>query len=250
MSKDYCCRHGHRFTLEEATKYEFVCTFDGTAIRFDPLSESEQALPERPPAPPTRFGDDSDGFEASWAPSWERPLYAPSLDRPAPAAPAPAPERARTARRSKPQARTSETAASSAAARVVNTWFDSDHPPPFLVGQRYVFCLQIGPEREGAEKAKFAEPDFGNHASLDICVSLYSRDCELENSGGVLHLDRVGATDVLAVGLRPRRSGRCKLDIVLSLARELDVLQTLAVELEVAKPKVKARPTAPRARGG
>jgi hypothetical protein len=120
--------------------------------------------------------------------------------------------------------------------RVVNTWFEGEAPfPPLYVGQKYLFHFNIGAPR--AETAgtttSFAEPDFGSKDSIQLLVSLFSEDFTLATRQQVLILWRTGNTDILTTGVTARHAGSCRLEVVISLARELDVLQQLHIDVEV-----------------
>ena len=46
-------------------------------------------------------------------------------------------------------------------------------------------------------------------------------------------LSRTGDSPPVETKVKPLKSGRCRLEIVISLSRELDLLQTLLVEIDV-----------------
>jgi hypothetical protein len=130
--------------------------------------------------------------------------------------------------------------------RFVNTWFEADRPvPPLTLGQWEVFCLDIGPREDEANAVPFAEPDFGVHHELELCVTLYSRELDIEHGTARIRLPRTGRSSVARTRVRAHVAGHCRLDIVLSLARELDILQTLSVEVRAQAQLAAIGATAP-----
>jgi hypothetical protein len=125
-------------------------------------------------------------------------------------------------------------ARSTPAPRFVNTWFESDAAvPPLLVGHWYTFCLDVGPKREDvAAFAPFTEPDFGSHQVLSLRATFFSRELDVERADAVIQLPRAGRSSPARLRVRPRAAGACRLQILLSLERELDVLQSLTVEID------------------
>lgn len=122
--------------------------------------------------------------------------------------------------------------------RFVNTWFEGEEPVvPLVVGRRYRFRLQIGPRRAeaGPEPAPFVEPDWGDKVAIDLLISLYSEDFQIEGRHHRFILFRQEASEVLTSHLTPRRSGRLRLQLLVSLARELEVLQQLGIEVEAVE---------------
>lgn len=118
--------------------------------------------------------------------------------------------------------------------RVVNTWFESDAPlPPFVAGDWYWFCVQIGWPVAGVAGTTFVEPDFGSHDVLELQVALFSRDFDVAQGSEVITLPRTGSSSLFRTRVRPRNEGACRVEVVLSLARELDVLQSLGVVVTV-----------------
>jgi hypothetical protein len=118
--------------------------------------------------------------------------------------------------------------------RVLNAWFTGEPPfPPLRAGRPYDFLFQIGaprPQGQGVVVA-FVEPDFGGHPSLSLLVSLFSEDFVIEVRQHDLVLPLTGETEVAKTRLTPRRGGLLRLEVVVSLARELDVLQQLFIEV-------------------
>lgn len=134
----------------------------------------------------------------------------------------------------------------SAAPRFVNTWFESDEEPvlPLIVGRKTRLFLQIGYRRDddpGSSTTPFAEPDWGGHDHLDLLVSLYSAELSIEPRQQRLLLPRLGESGTLEFTVTPRAAGACRIRIVVSLARELEILQRLSLEVEAV--------TAPAAAG-
>jgi len=126
--------------------------------------------------------------------------------------------------------------------RVVNTWFESEHRPvlPLLVGSTYVFKLDIGaPHHErGAQGATFTEPDFGDRKNIDLLISLFSDDFTIASPHHRLNLPKKANSDVIRANVTVLRPGRCRIDVIISLRRELEVLQRLQVEVEAIRPSV------------
>ncbi len=120
--------------------------------------------------------------------------------------------------------------------RYVNTWFEGDEPVlPLVAGRRYEFKLAIGArrERDGVEATVFVEPDFAHHQNVDLLISLYSEDFEIETPSHQLCLWKDADSDTVATGVTPRRPGRAEIRVVISLYRELEVLQRLSVGVDV-----------------
>ncbi len=128
------------------------------------------------------------------------------------------------------------------ASRFVNTWLEGPEPLlPLVVGRPTSLHLQIGPRRDrtpGGGATPFAEPDWGDRTRLELVVSLYSRELALAPRHQRLVLPRFEPSTILTWEVTPRRPGRCRLRIVISLARELELLQTLHLELEAAATAV------------
>jgi hypothetical protein len=100
------------------------------------------------------------------------------------------------------------------------------------VGRLYTFKLDIGPSRVGSlTNESFPEPDFGPRKDLYLLVSFFSDDLDIRVRNVAMSLPKVGPSDVVTTELRARRSGKCRLEIVISLHKELD--QMCRVELEL-----------------
>lgn len=111
--------------------------------------------------------------------------------------------------------------------------------PPLRVDHTYTFKFNIGadPHREGVTSEEFEEPDFGERESLDLLLSLFSEDFHIENYHHPVALPRVGSTETLKTQVRPLHEGTCRIEIIVSLAKELEVLQIVEVTVEaVATP--------------
>lgn len=124
------------------------------------------------------------------------------------------------------------------AGRFVNTWFDGgEKSDGLVVGVSYTFSLQIAaqPIQEGGDSQQFAEPDFGHHSGVHLLISLYSDELEIEKMNHHLWLPAYvnESTEVASTVVRPTRAGPAEIRIVISLDRELEVLQRLRVDLEV-----------------
>lgn len=123
------------------------------------------------------------------------------------------------------------------AARYVNTWFEGEGETllPLVVGQAYSFKLYIGARKEepepGAQTAPFAEPDFGARQELDLLIGLYSEDFSIVRSQHPLVLPRVGPSPEIQTKVTPAHAGACRISIVVSLVRELELLQELEIEV-------------------
>jgi serine/threonine protein kinase len=127
--------------------------------------------------------------------------------------------------------------------RVVNCWFEGDGSiPPLVVGRRYSFKLNIGSPRKetSGTSTDFKEPDFGELTEINLLVSFFSSDFEIDRSkrNWPLTLCRTGDTDTVETNLKPIHAGECTLEIVISLAKELEVLQALEVEINAVEQAV------------
>jgi serine/threonine protein kinase len=129
--------------------------------------------------------------------------------------------------------------------RYVNTWFEWEEKPqlpPLVVRRSYAFKLNIGSRRNdsSAHSAEFAGADFGGRESISLLVSLFGNDFEVENRRLPLELGRAGDSAVVETTVKPLSAKKCKLAIVISLAVELEIIQTCEVEvaaIEEAAPK-------------
>ncbi len=126
--------------------------------------------------------------------------------------------------------------------RVVNTWFEGDSEPvlPLIVGNLYKLKLNIGAPLQkpgGVEVTDFIEPDFGGKEWIDLVISFFSEDFEIATRNHVLGLPRLGDSATVEASVQPIKTDNCRLNIVISLRREMDVLQRLRVEVQaVAAP--------------
>lgn len=123
------------------------------------------------------------------------------------------------------------------ARRFVNAWFEGKGQiPPLEVNSWYTFHVNIGAarnEKAGSSKT-FSEPDFGDNKELKLVVSLFSTDFEIERGGRSLELvlPRQGDSRILNVEVKPVHEGACRIEMVISLARELEVLQVLEASIQ------------------
>jgi hypothetical protein len=94
--------------------------------------------------------------------------------------------------------------------------------------------LNIGARTlEGSmQSAPFSEPDFNGQSSVELLVSIFSMDFEIRTRQFRLTLPRLGDTETVESQVRPIREGPCQIEIVISTARELEVLQTLRATVE------------------
>lgn len=127
-------------------------------------------------------------------------------------------------------------ASSGAEHRYVNTWFESEKKmqlPPLVVNRSYAFKLNIGSRRKdpSADSPEFEEADFGGRESISLLVSVFGDDFEVENRCLPLELGRVGDSPDVETNVKPLSAKKCKLVIVISLAVELEMIQTCEVEV-------------------
>jgi serine/threonine protein kinase len=153
-----------------------------------------------------------------------------SKEKPSPASGAAEPQVAVAAKpKSKPSASSTEH-------RYVNTWFEWEEKtqlPPLVVNRAYAFKLNIGSRRNDscADSAEFVGADFGGRESISLLVSLFGNDFEVENRCLPLELGRSGGSPVVETNVKPLSAKKCKLVIVISLAIELEMIQTCEVEV-------------------
>jgi len=133
------------------------------------------------------------------------------------------------------------------ARRFVNAWFEGKGQiPPLEVDSWYTFHVNIGALRneKAGTSGVFSEPDFGDNKELKLLVSFFSTDFEIQKGGRGLELvlPRQGDSRILEVEVKPVHEGACRIEMVISLARELEVLQVLeaAIQAEVANVSVSA----------
>ena len=166
-----------------------------------------------------------------------------SKEKPSPTLGAAEPEAAMAATpKSKPSASSTEH-------RYVNTWFEWEEKtqlPPLVVNRSYAFKLNIGSRRNDsfADSAEFVGADFGGRESISLLVSLFGDDFEVENRCLPVELGRVGDSPVVETNVKPLSAKKCKLVIVISLAIELEMIQTCEVEVPAIN---QAAPTTLRA---
>lgn len=117
--------------------------------------------------------------------------------------------------------------------RFVNTWFESQNEvqaPPLFVNRFYTLKLNIGSRRNDSS-AEFEGADFGGRENVSLLVSLFGEDFEMENRCLLLELSRRGDSSPVETSVKPLSAKKCKLEIVISLAVELEVIQTCEVEV-------------------
>lgn len=124
--------------------------------------------------------------------------------------------------------------------RSLNTWFEGpdDDLPPLVTGRTYDFKFQIArrkTEKAAGQATDFVEPDFGEHLNVSILATLYSDDFDIDRRHHQFWLDRVEDSVVLSTEVIPRTSGIGSIRLVLSLQRELEILQAVRVEVEVVE---------------
>jgi serine/threonine protein kinase len=145
------------------------------------------------------------------------------------------PEEARTAKKSV-SAEVGETRKSKTGkgkARSVNTWMEPiDDPLPVKRNCWYKFALNIGHTRKGLA-TPFHEPDFGKSAALDLLICLFSRDFKIERRQLVLTIPKEGESQVVDTKVRALRDGNCRIDILICLRKELELLQSLVANIDV-----------------
>jgi len=128
-------------------------------------------------------------------------------------------------------------------ARFVNTWFEGEEPVlPLRLGDWHIFKLNIGARRQdfSGTSAPFTEPAFGQQNQQNLLVSFFSEHFEITKRHIDLVLPRAGDTDAIETRLKPIHAGECVLEIVVSLAKELEILQTLEVRVEAIEAAVAA----------
>jgi hypothetical protein len=130
---------------------------------------------------------------------------------------------------------------SGVAPRYVNTWFDGEEPVlPLLLGRTVTFCLDIGPRNErDAQSTLLQEPDFGGKESIELLVTLYGDGVTIAEPNHRLWLPRVGIAGPIKTAVTPNRAGDCTIQIVISLAHELAILQALTVRASAKDTEVK-----------
>ena len=89
--------------------------------------------------------------------------------------------------------------------------------------------------RDSQQAARFVEPDFGGREDLPLLISLYGSDFEIERRRLDLSLPRRGSSEYVQTRVMPLSAKKCKLEIVVSLAIELEVIQICEVEVEAVE---------------
>jgi recombination protein RecA len=123
------------------------------------------------------------------------------------------------------------------APRFLNTWFEGDAEPllPLVVGEWTDFKFQIGGRRAqtpGGGAAAFVEPDFGSHSAVDLLVTLYSSDFQIAEANHTFQLQKIGDSPVQTTSVSPLHAGTCRLRLVVCLRKELELLQSVLLEVE------------------
>lgn len=113
---------------------------------------------------------------------------------------------------------------------------------PLRLGDWHIFKLNIGARRQdfSGTSAPFTEPAFGQQNQQNLLVSFFSEHFEITKRHIDLVLPRAGDTDAIETRLKPIHAGECVLEIVVSLAKELEILQTLEVRVEAIEAAVAA----------
>lgn len=122
--------------------------------------------------------------------------------------------------------------------RHVNAWFESDDEvPPLKVGRWYQFKVNIGKRRrtDAGHSTNFVEPKWGHRQEQFLLISFFSEDFEIEGRHHELVLPRDRDSDAVETRLKALHEDACCLEIVISLSKELDILQTLRFEIAAEK---------------
>lgn len=131
--------------------------------------------------------------------------------------------------------------------RFVNTWLRTEGEQPTIrTGEWCDFHMNIGAPRTGdiASVVPFREPDWGNQQSLHLLIALFSRDFEIKTHSLDLELPRSADSPVVSAKVKPLHAGSCGIEVVISLARELEVLQVVDAVVQVEEAVVSALRTA------
>ena len=124
-----------------------------------------------------------------------------------------------------------ETKEAEVSGRFVNVWTDAD-TPELEVGDRwYTLSLQIATTADRRTVAPFAEPALDGQQVTDLLVSFYSDDLEIKTLHQTISLPAAGKSGIAQSLIRPRHGGTCKIEIIISLARELEILQVVEVDI-------------------
>ncbi len=117
--------------------------------------------------------------------------------------------------------------------RFVNTWLDIDQNR-IEPGVWYSFNVNIGPRRIPTRLSSSPPPDPNDAQPLvEVMVTLFSQDFDIEPRGGRLSLAPEGSTDAFCTKVKPRHIGPCRIEIVVSSVKELDILQRATAEIVV-----------------
>lgn len=120
--------------------------------------------------------------------------------------------------------------------RFVNTWLQTEGAEPLVrEGEWYSFNMNIGMPRPGeaVNVVPFSEPDWGDNQSLHLLVALFSRDFVIKEHSLALELPRLADSPIVSTKVKPLHAGSCEIEIVISLAKELEVLQIVSAEVKV-----------------
>jgi hypothetical protein len=124
--------------------------------------------------------------------------------------------------------------------RFLNTWFEGDREPvlPLVAGVSYRFAFRISfrkTERVAGRATPFTEPDFGHHTEVPLLATIYGGDFDVGRRHHAFVLPRDADSEEVSTGVTPLRPGRASLRLVLSLANELEILQSVRIEVDVVE---------------
>jgi uncharacterized protein (DUF2235 family) len=116
--------------------------------------------------------------------------------------------------------------------RFVNTWLEvqKNKIDPDVW---YFFNINIGPRRMPETGRPRSSTSSESESFVQVMVTLFSRDFEIEPRKGMLKLFSEGTTDVFRTRIKARRQGPCRIEIIVTSVDDLNILQRATSELVV-----------------
>jgi hypothetical protein len=125
-----------------------------------------------------------------------------------------------------------EVSSLSAAERYVNTWLDVEQNE-IEQDVWYEFNINIGPRQRSDWNKDPESPAPEGAPFVEVMVTLFSQDFDIEPRRGTFRLFAEGSTSVFHTRVKARHSGPCRIEIVVTSVNDLDILQRATSEIVV-----------------
>jgi len=117
-------------------------------------------------------------------------------------------------------------------ARFVNSWVDSESRE-INKGVWYRFNINIGPRGVTGTEQRLEHSSITAGSSIEVLVSLFSKDFDIQERRGKLSLATAGISDRFCTNVKAKRDGPCAIEIVITSSDSLDILQRATAEIVV-----------------